>query len=509
MFKDDIPTWLKNPHNLDEQWSPCLHVLEGHTEAVVKVVFSPDMRFIISGSTDCTIRVWDAWTGACRRTLKGHEKWVSDLAVSPGSDCIASHGADQTVRLWNLRSGVLQVVLRTKDCIDSMAFTPDGQRLVLLSAAKYVHIWDISYNPVIRTYKLPVSMECKAMVSPNGRWIASMYDDGIVRVSDLVTGLVKLAVKPKYDITWINIICGDRDTLVVAGNWAVELWSLESGIRIAYFQPGADRVLAAHVLPDGSCVALSAYASIGLWDMGRDMILQTFVGHTETILDIAISANGQVVASASVDDTVRVWNAALVFATPKPRSSTQTLEHLAISPDDQQVASASDGHVKLWDLQTGFITQDIQQDTIVNSIEFSSDSKHIVVSTDGGGKRVWDCRTGEALQGITYNSVSPKTAPRASCSASFDEFPRAFWDNRDVPPDGIYYQHPWIMLNGHRVLRVPRTYQPYQFAATDTIAVIGCYTGQILILDFRTSPKCPATKRSEQSVSDSDSIKMC
>lgn len=485
LFKDDIPNWLKNPNNLDEQWSPCLHVLEGHTEAVVKVVFSPDTRFIVTGAEDCTIRVWDAGTGACLQTLKGHEKWVSGLAVSPGSDCIASHALDQTVRLWDLHSGASQIVLRTEDYIGSMAFTPDGQRLVLLSPAKCVHILDIRTAHVIRTHMLHATMDCKAVVSHNGRWIASMYDDGIVRVGDVGTGLVKLTVQPKTDISLINIICGDNDILLLVGNWAVELWSLESGTRIAYFEPDADRVLTAHVLPDGTCVAVAAYESMRLWDMRRDTILQTFAGHTETILDVAISANAQKMASASVDNTVRIWNVASRFQTPKDRGSIQSVDLLAISPDGQQVASASDGHIKLWDVQTGIITQDIPHDRIVDSIQFSSDSKHIAVSTVSGRKRVWNCRTGKALQGLTCNSFSTKTALHASCSASVDEFPRAFWGEGDVPSDGIYYQHPWIVLNGEKVLRVPLTYQPCQFAATDTIAVIGCYTGQVLIFDFR------------------------
>ena len=75
--------------------------LEGHTESVLSVAYSPDGRHIISGSVNNTIRIWDADTGtAVNEPLEGHTESVSPVAYPPDGQHIVSGTRDQTTRVW-------------------------------------------------------------------------------------------------------------------------------------------------------------------------------------------------------------------------------------------------------------------------------------------------------------------------------------------------------------------------------------------------------------------------
>src|SRR5258708_28507838 len=78
----------------------------GHADSVTCLEISPDGRYIISGSLDRTIRIWDVETGAVvGEPLVGHTGAVLSVAYSPDGHHIASGSRDQTIRIWDGRTG--------------------------------------------------------------------------------------------------------------------------------------------------------------------------------------------------------------------------------------------------------------------------------------------------------------------------------------------------------------------------------------------------------------------
>ena len=80
-----------------------MRTLTGHSEVVRSVAYSPDGRYLASGSQDKTIKIWEVATGNELRTLTGHSETVFSVAYSPDGRYLASGSADKTIKIWRVR----------------------------------------------------------------------------------------------------------------------------------------------------------------------------------------------------------------------------------------------------------------------------------------------------------------------------------------------------------------------------------------------------------------------
>ena len=92
---------LSTPPLWDATTGSQVRTFSGHTANVMSVVFSPDGKYVLTGSADKTARLWDAATGRQVRTFVGHTGWIVSVAFSPDGKYVLTGSADGTARLWD------------------------------------------------------------------------------------------------------------------------------------------------------------------------------------------------------------------------------------------------------------------------------------------------------------------------------------------------------------------------------------------------------------------------
>jgi hypothetical protein len=162
------------------------HVQTGHTDFVSAVAVSPDGRFIVSGSWDQTVKVWDAQSGALLRSLGGHTGPVHAVAVSPDERFIISGSWDQTVKVWDAQSGALLRSLggHTGPVL-AVAVSSDGRFLVSGLGDGTVKVWDAQNGELLCSLKGHTGQVNTVAVSPDGRFLVSGSEDHTIRAWNL------------------------------------------------------------------------------------------------------------------------------------------------------------------------------------------------------------------------------------------------------------------------------------------------------------------------------------
>jgi WD40 repeat protein len=134
----------------------CLHTLEGHTNLIRSLDFSPDGKLLVSGSLDQTLKLWSVSTGNCLKTLEGHQSWVFDVKFSYSGKFIASASFDRTLKIWDVNSGdCLKTFQGHTDWATSVKFSLDDRTLISGSFDGTIRIWDIATDRCLKILRVP------------------------------------------------------------------------------------------------------------------------------------------------------------------------------------------------------------------------------------------------------------------------------------------------------------------------------------------------------------------
>jgi WD40 repeat protein len=181
-----VRTWAVNP---GDHYQPFIY--RGHTAGVQTVAWSPDSNRVASGSIDKTVQVWDALTGEHVALYRGHTGSVNSVAWSPDGKYIASVSADGTVRMWDVTTGKQMYVYGGHQAsVNSIVWSPNSQRVASGASDKTVQILNATSGNHLYTYRGHTDSVSSVSWSPDGKYIASGSWDKTVQVWDTVTGAV-------------------------------------------------------------------------------------------------------------------------------------------------------------------------------------------------------------------------------------------------------------------------------------------------------------------------------
>ncbi|EED16650.1 WD-repeat protein, putative [Talaromyces stipitatus ATCC 10500] len=194
-------------------------------------------------------------------------------------------------------------------------------------------------------------------------------------------------------------------------NWVRGLPEVESAWSAVQqtLEGHSGSVFAVAFSPDGKLVASgSVDYTIKLWDLATGTLRQTLEGHSSSVRAVAFSPKGKLVASGSDDKTVKLWDLATGTLRQTLEGHSGSVFAVAFSPDGKLVASGSDDKtVKLWDLATGTLRQTLEDHSgPVQTVAFSPDGKLTASGSYDKTVKLWDLATGTLRQMLEDHSGS-------------------------------------------------------------------------------------------------------
>ncbi|KAG9155646.1 hypothetical protein Leryth_003933 [Lithospermum erythrorhizon] len=164
-------------------------LLQGHSGPVYSATFSPYGDFLLSSSSDSTIRLWSTKLNANVVCYKGHNYPVWDVQYSPLGNYFASASHDRTARIWSVdRIHHLRIMAGHLSDVDCVQWHANCNYVATGSSDKTVRLWDVQSGECVRIFIGHRSMILSLAMSPDGRYMASGDEDGTIMVWDLSSG---------------------------------------------------------------------------------------------------------------------------------------------------------------------------------------------------------------------------------------------------------------------------------------------------------------------------------
>jgi WD40 repeat protein len=415
-----------------------IRVLEGHTGPVAAVAVTPNGRWIISGSHDYTLRVWELETGAEVHNLQGHKGKVWSVAVTPDGRRAVSASFDHTLKVWDLEGGMeIHTLKGHSSDVNKVAMTPDGQRAVSASDDRTLRVWDLESGAQMHNLEGHTRKVYSLVVSPDGGLAVSASDDHTLKVWDIERGQVLHTLQGHTGgILAVSISADGRHALSASMDSTLKLWNLEDGKEIYTLHGHEGCATAVVITSDGQrAVSASQDKTVRVWDLTNGKEMRALLGHQDWVNSVALILDEQRTISGSRDGTIRVWSL-------ESGEEVQKLENaggvtgcvFAMSPDGQRLISgAPDNTLKIWDLQNREGAHSLKRHAeMIYDVAVTPDGRSAISASADNTLKVWDLDRGQEVHTMHGHSgfvmaVAISPDGQRAVSASYDKSLKV-WD---------------------------------------------------------------------------------
>jgi len=347
------------------------------------------------------------------RVLKGHDKEVFICAWNPVQDLLASGSGDSTARIWNLANPQREIVLRhcvnrggqeypsNKD-VTSLDWNSSGSLLATGSYDGYARIWSTTgeLKNTLGQHKGPIFA---LKWNKSGNYILSAGVDRTTIIWDSATGKHKQQFAfhsaPALDVDWQS----DESFASCSTDKCIHVCRLGESRPIKSFQGHTNEVNAIKWDPQGKFLAsCSDDMTLKVWSMNRDSCVHDLQAHSKEIYTIKWSSTGPgtnnpnanlVLASASFDSTVRLWDVERGDCLHTLTRHKEPVYSVAFSPDGKYIASGSfDKCVHIWNTATGRLVHSYRGTGGIFEVCWNSRGDKVGASDSGGTVFVLDLR---------------------------------------------------------------------------------------------------------------------
>lgn len=404
----------------------------GHTTMPRFMSWGAGGDWFLSASADQTVRVWEVESGEQIRLFQGHSAEVSTARFNRDSTRVISTSHDNTAKIWNTRSHQkrriqtadyleAKLALQDRPATSSLSWRPGENHLAVVGTDAQLRVWDTAASKVISKgggrHVESVSW------SPNGKWLALdelegagpeeylgeeyiSKDPGVAILRSFHTTGEQLSVVVPHPqrcngIAWspdartFATICNDK---------AVRIWGFPTqtlGVKIGV----APIKIAEHSghlsrpsdiqwnpVSDDQIATCDETGVIKIWDGEGER--WTLTGHRGQIHQLSWSPDGEHLASAGQDGTVRIWDTKSGHQVTLLTGHHNAVFSVAWSPLGSRIATGSrDSMVKIWEPLSGTEALSLpDHQGAVLSVAWSHDGKQLATADITGAIIIWDAR---------------------------------------------------------------------------------------------------------------------
>jgi len=286
------------------------HILEGHNDEVWNVSFSPDGKYLASGSKDSTSIIWDTSNFKIKCTLEGHTDAISNMYWSPDSTRLLTCSNDKTIKLWDITNGTLiHTYKKHSEGVTSCAWLPCGTKFVSGSLDRSIFLWNIN-GTILRSY--PSSRVTDLAISKDGTRLVTLSYEKKIRIFHVETGEEISSIQETDYITSLCLSSDSKYALInLRSIQEIHLWDIEEK-RIVQKYSGQKQ---------GRFVIRSCFGGLNqtfiasgsedfnvyIWNRKKGCLISSLSGHTASVNSVAWHPTRNLLVSASDDNTIRCW----------------------------------------------------------------------------------------------------------------------------------------------------------------------------------------------------------
>lgn len=299
-----------------------LKSFSGKSESIYNVLFSPDRQLIVTANK-IGATLWNVTTGGIQKYFVVHKE-TSDVTLSPEGQWILTGSKDGIAILWDITTGrKLKSFIGHRSGLESVIFSPDGCLLLTRSSDRTAKLWDTTTGRELKKFSDADSIA----FSPDGQYILIVSSARIGASNGQIVpygssrGGMLWDVKSSRDVnsyTWHDefidsvAFTPDGHQIVTFSFHGGKLWDVESGHELKRFNLcNTSPVKRINFSPDGKLLlVVYDYYEPKLWDLANGRELKSFFGHDRCNNSATFSSNGRWLLTGSDDGTATLWDVA-------------------------------------------------------------------------------------------------------------------------------------------------------------------------------------------------------